>query len=140
MSLDAIQERFIDEIKLRGYDDKFIDKNEEREILQIAIHQGIGIDAGRAALVQVCANLVYLLESDLMKLIKEQFDAVGSAGIDQSTFDGVLAKLRTIVQGKQSDRELKQLIVHAIDDGGLKVKSGWPFNWYRAVKRDLASN
>ena len=138
MSLDAIQERFVDEIKLRGYDDKFIDKNEEREILQIAIQHGIGAEAGRAALVRVCADLGYVLESDLMKLIKERLDAVAGTGIDQATFDGVLANLRTAAQGKRSDRELTQLIVHAIDDSGLKVKSSWPRNWYRAIKRDLA--
>ena len=40
MSLDEVKKRFMDEIKLRAYDDKYLDKTEEREILQIAIQQG----------------------------------------------------------------------------------------------------
>ena len=138
MSLDAIQERFIDEIKLRGYEDKYIDKNEEREILQIAIHQGLGIEVARGALIEACSSLGYLLESALTKLIKDQFEAAGAAGIDQAAYGGVLAKLRTTAQGRRDDRELKKLIVHVIEDGGFKVKGGWPFNWYRAVKREIS--
>lgn len=138
MSLDAIHERFIDEIKLRGYDDKYIDKNEEREILQIAIQQGMGLDAARAALLQVCASLEYVLESDLMKIIKEQFDAVSEKGIGLAKFEEVLNKIRGAARGRREERELCRLIVHAIDDSGLKVKSAWPFNWYRAVKRQIS--
>jgi len=138
MSLDAIQDRFIDEIKLRGYDDQYIDKNEEREILQIAIQQGIGIDAARAALAEVCSKLGYSLESDLLKLVKDQFDSAGSVGINRASFEAVLAKLRTAADGRRDDRELRKLIVHAIEDGGFKVNSGWPFNWYRAVKREIS--
>ena len=41
MSIDDIKKRFVNEIKLRAYDDKYIDKNEEREILQIAIQLGV---------------------------------------------------------------------------------------------------
>ena len=32
MSVEDIKKRFVEEIKLRAYDDKYIDKNEEREI------------------------------------------------------------------------------------------------------------
>src|SRR5207253_159098 len=63
MSLDDVKKRFVEEVKLRAYDDKYIDKNEEREILQIAIQQGIGVDPARAALVQVCDSQGYVMES-----------------------------------------------------------------------------
>ena len=51
MSEDEIKKRFVSEIELRGYDDKYIDRNEEREILQIAIQLGVSIDSARLALV-----------------------------------------------------------------------------------------
>src|SRR5436305_5207154 len=54
MDLDTVKKRFVEEVKLRAFDDKYIDKNEEREILQIALQQGIGVDGARAALAQVC--------------------------------------------------------------------------------------
>src|SRR5215212_3772783 len=67
MALDDIKKRFVDEIKLRAYDDKYVDKNEEREILQVAIAQGISIDSARSALAQVCEHQGYVLESSLLK-------------------------------------------------------------------------
>ena len=42
MSLDEIKKRFVNEIKLRAYDDQYVDRDEEREILQIAVQLGVG--------------------------------------------------------------------------------------------------
>ena len=77
MSIDDIKKRFVDEIKLRAYDDKYIDKIEEREILQIAIQLGVSIDSARPALFQVCKENDFVVESVIIKLIKDQFAAAG---------------------------------------------------------------
>src|SRR5436190_8723990 len=89
MSIEEIKKRFVNEIKLRAYDDKYIDKNEEREILQIAIQLGVGIDSARSALVQVCDEHSYVMESVVNKMIKDQVEsAFGNDGqIDQKEFD-----------------------------------------------------
>ena len=89
MALDDIKKRFVDEIKLRAYDDKFLDKNEEREILQIAIQQGVSIDSARGALQQVCEHQGYVLESSLVKTIKDQIVH------PKLSEDGVIRKLST---------------------------------------------
>jgi len=140
MSLDAIKKRFVDEIKLRAYDDKYIDKNEEREIMQIAIQQGIGIDSARAALAQVCEHEGYVLESALFKLIKDQVTiAAGNDGkVDQKEFDLVFQTVKTAAQGRKNDRELKKMVVLVMEDTGMnKVKTGWFSDWYASLKRDL---
>lgn len=137
---DTIQARFIDEIKLRAYDDRYIDKNEEREILQIAIQQGIGIDAARADLAAVCAQNEYVLESTLMQRVREQAAAaVAAAGrLDRPAFDRIVADARTFAQGRKPDRDLKKIIILVIEDAGLdQVKTGWFTDWWSAVKRDL---
>lgn len=141
MSPDAIQQRFIDEINQRGSDDKYIDKNEEREILQIAIHHGIGAEAGRTALSEVCAKHGYLLESELTSAIKSQCDAAIANGgkIDLANYEAILNGLRTTVGGRRDERELMKLIVTVIEDNDLKVKSGRFFNWYKGVKRQVGS-
>src|SRR5262245_27901191 len=96
MSSETIQARFVDEIKLRAYDDRYIDKNEEREILQIAIQQGIGIDTARADLARVCQDNGYVLESTLMTQIRAQAEAaVAAAGhLDREAFDRIFAEAR----------------------------------------------
>jgi hypothetical protein len=140
MSPDAIQARFVDEIKLRAYDDRYIDKNEEREILQIAIQHGIGIDAARADLAHVCDQNGFVLESTLMARVRTQAEAaVAAAGhLDREGFDRIFEDARTHAQGRKNDRELKKITVLVIEDAGLnRVKAGWFTDWYTALKREL---
>lgn len=140
MALDELKKRFIDEIKLRAYNDKYIDKNEEREILQIAIQQGISIDSARSALTTVCDAQDYVLESSLHKLIKDQIDAAaGNDGkIDQKEFDLIFQNARQAAHGRKNDREVKKMIVMMMEDtGNNKVKTGWFSDWYTNMKRDL---
>jgi len=140
MSVEDIKKRFVEEIKLRAYDDKYIDKNEEREILQIAIQQGITIDSARQALAQVCEHQNYILESTVVKNIKEELEsAAGNDGkIDQKEFEMIFANAKRRMNGKKNDREIKKMIVELMEDSGnTKVKTGWFSNWYANMKKDL---
>jgi hypothetical protein len=140
MSLDEIKKRFVDEVKLRGYDDRYIDKIEEREILHIAIQQGIGIEPARGALAQVCEHEGYVLESTLLKLIKDRLEsAAGNDGkIDLKEFDLIFADVKKAAQARKNDRELKKMIILVMEDTGLnRVKTGWFSDWYASLKRDL---
>jgi len=137
MSLEAIDKRFVDEIKLRAYDDKYIDKIEEREILQIAIQQGMAIESARTALAQVCEREGYALESSFVKLVKDRTEKLDGK-ISQQEFDGILQSARQAALGRRSDRDLKKLIVLVLEDAGFnRVKTGWFTDWYASMKRDL---
>lgn len=140
MSIEDVKKRFVDEIKLRAYDDKYVDKGEEREILQIALAQGISLDSARAALEQVCEHQGYVLESKLLKSIKIQVEtAAGNDGkVDQKEFELIFQNVKREAQGKKNDREIKKMIVAVMEDSGLnKVKTGWFSNWYADLKKDL---
>ena len=140
MSPDAIQARFIDEIKLRAYDDRYIDKNEEREILQIAIQLGVTIESARSALVQVCEDHGYVVESVLLKMMRDQVEtAAGNDGkVDETEFSLIFQNVKRAANGKKNDRELKKMIVTVMEEtGNNKVKTGWFSNWYTALKSDL---
>jgi hypothetical protein len=139
MSIDDIKKRFVNEIKLRAYDDSYVDRNEEREILQIAIQFGVSIDSARAALVQVCSECGYVLETNILRQIKDQIEAAtGNDGmIDRNEFDAVFTAVRRSVDGKKTDRDVKRMIVQVIEDTGNKVKTGWFSDWYAALKKEL---
>ena len=126
--------------ELRGYDDKYIDKNEEREILQIAIQQGIGIEPARGALAQVCEHQGYVLESTLLKQSRTGWRPRRrtTSKIDQKEFDDDPRQRRAAAQGTKNDRELKKMIILVMEDSGLnRVKTGWFRDWYASLKRDL---
>ena len=140
MELDEIKKRFVNEIKLRAYDDKYIDKGEEREILQIAIQLGVSIDSARSALIQVCDENNYVMETVVLKQIKDQIEAAaGNDGmVDQKEFDLIFANIRRSMQNKKNDREVKRMIVTVMEEtGNNKVKKGWFSNWYATLKQDL---
>ena len=139
MSLDDVKRQFVEQVKLRAYDDKYIDKAEEREILQIALQQGVTVDSARAALAQVCESNNYVLESVALKAVKELIDIqAGNDGkIDEKEFNDALAMLKTRTQGKKNDLQCKRMLVEMIDDNNYKIKTGMFSNWYSRVKREI---
>jgi hypothetical protein len=139
MDLDAVKKRFVEEVKLRAYDDKYIDKNEEREILQIALQQGVGVDGARAALGQVCDANGYVLESKVLSEIKDLIETFASndGKIDEKEFNDCVSQLKKRCQGKKNDLQCKRMVVEIIDDNAYKTSKGWFSNWFTNVKKEV---
>ena len=139
MTLDEVKKRFVEEVKLRAYDDKYIDKNEEREILQIALSQGVTVDSARAALAQVCETNGYVLETKVLSEIKDLIETFASndGKIDEKEFNDVVTTAKKATLGKKNDIQLKRMICEIIDDNAYKVKTGLFSNWYSRVKREI---
>lgn len=135
MTADEIKTRFDDEIDRRGHDDKFIDRDEEREILQIALQLGMPADAARAALAEVCTGRGYVQETHLEKFARDRVAA--AAAIDHSTFEGIAAGVVWEAKGTRTDRQARALVVQVLADTGAKVKTGWLRDWFKAAKREL---
>ena len=139
MSLEDVKKRFVEEVKLRAYDDKYIDKNEEREILQIAIQQGISVESARAALAQVCDAQSYILESKVLSEIKDLVDTFASNDgvVSEKEFNDSVAQLKKRCQGKRNDVQCKRMVIELIEENSYQDKTGVFSNWYARVKKDL---
>ena len=139
MTLDEVKRQFVEQVKLRAYDDKYIDKNEEREILQIALQQGITVDSARAALAQVCESNNYVLETVALKAVKEliEIQAGNDGKVDEKEFGDALSLLKTRTQGKKNDVQCKRMVCEIIDDNNYKIKTGLFSNWYNRVKKEV---
>jgi len=139
MTLDEVKRQFVEQVKLRAYDDKYIDKNEEREILQLALQHGVTVDSARAALAQVCEAQNYVLESKVLSQLKDLIDTfAGNDGkIDEKEFTDVVTTAKKATMGKKNDIQLKRMVIEIIDDNAYKVKTGLFSNWYSRVKREV---
>ena len=139
MSLDEVKRQFVEQVKLRAYDDKYIDKNEEREILQIALQQGVGVDGARAALAQVCEAQGFVLESKVRAQLKDVLDTLaGNDGkIDEKEFNDAVTICKKATQGKRSDVQCKRMVIEIIEDNAYKTSKGWFSNWYTTAKKDV---
>src|SRR3954469_8527912 len=136
MTLDEVKRQFVEQVKLRAYDDKYIDKNEEREILQIALQHGVTVDSARAALAQVCESNGYVLESVALKAVKEliEIQAGNDGKVDEKEFNDAVALLKTRTQGKRNDTQCKRMVIEVIEENSFKVKTGMFSNWFTRVK------
>ena len=139
MSLDDVKRQFVEQVKLRAYDDKYIDKNEEREILQIALQQGVTVDSARAALAQVCENNGYVLESRVLSQLKDVIDTfAGNDGkIDEKEFNDAVSLMKVRTQGKKNDVQCKRMVLEIIEENSFKVKTGMFSNWYARAKKEV---
>jgi hypothetical protein len=140
MTPDDVKARLLGEITLRGYADQYIDRNEEREILQIAIQLGVGVEAARGHLAAVCGERGYVLESAIARVMAEQLrEVIGQKGrVDRGAFDRIVSAALGRMRGKKSPREVKKILLTVMEDTGHnRVKTGWFGNWYAALKREL---
>lgn len=139
MSLDDVKKRFVEEVKLRAFDDKYVDRTEEREILQLALQQGIGVDSARSALAQVCEAQGYVLESSVLRELKDLLDTLaGNDGkIDEKEYNDSVTMCKKKTQGKRTDVQCKRMVLEIIDDNAYKVTKGWFSSWYDKAKREV---
>src|SRR5947209_16729036 len=139
MALAEVRRQFGEHVKLRAYDDKYIATNEERDILQIALQQGVTVDSARAALAQVCESQGYVLESRVLADLKELVDTFASndGKIDEKEFNDVVTTCKKKTQGKKNDVQCKRMVIEIIEDNSYKVKTGMFSNWYARVKKEV---
>jgi hypothetical protein len=139
VTLDEVKKRFVEEVKLRAYDDKYIDRGEEREILQIALQQGISVDSARAALAQVCEAQDYVLESKVIAQLKDilETSATNDGSIDEKEFNDAILNCKKWTKNKKNDVQCKKMVIELIDDASFKTSKGWFSNWYANVKKEV---
>jgi hypothetical protein len=127
MTADDVKAKLLKEIHLRGYDDQYIDRNEEREILQIALQLGVGYETARG-------------ESAVVRTMGERVtELVNRTGrVDRDGFERIVSEAVGLVQGKKTDREVRAMLVTTMEDSGHnRVKAGLFNNWYKSLKKEL---
>ena len=137
---EDIRQRFINEIKLRAFDDQYVDRGEEKEILQIAIGMNVDIDTARMALVQACSMENYVLESEVVREMKLQLQTfAGNDGkVDETEFNLLVQTMQTKVNGKITAMQVKKMVIEEMENSGLnKVKTGFFSNWYTKAKKEV---
>jgi hypothetical protein len=144
MLTDDLRRRFLAEIDKRAVDDKYIDAIEERELLQIAIQHGFGIDMARSELIEACREKGYVIESSVIQLIRDRLQVVArnDGTLDRTGFESVVAYVRENMTGANiSEREVRRLVVTTLeDDNTIRARKGFFTNWYARVKKELGTS
>jgi TIR domain len=136
-TLDNIKREFAEQVKLRAYDDKYLDRNEEREVLQIALIAGVTVDSARAALAQVCEANGYILESVVIRKVREMLAVYcrNDGRLREKEFQDTLALCQQECRGKKDEQQCKRLVLQTIADGEFPIQTGLFSNWYERQKK-----
>lgn len=141
MSPEELHSRYVAEIEKRGFDDKYIDGVEERELMQIAIQHGFPLERARGFLTDVCKEKGYVIEATVVQLIRDMLksQAGGKGSVARAGFEAVVRAALGLVAGTtRGERDVRKLVVTTMDDTGIaRAKKWWTRDWYSRMKRDL---
>ncbi len=136
MSLEEVKKRFVQEIKLRAFDDRYIDKEEEMEILKIAVADNISVDSARAALRQVCEANEYVVEGVLDEKAREMLEQFAEDGeVDKKEFDDTVAMTKRAAKGRLSEIKITKKVKATMEANGWKPRQGLfkGGSWYKDI-------
>jgi hypothetical protein len=141
VTLDDIKKQFVEQVKLRAYDDKYIDRKEEREILQLAVQNNLSVDSARSSLAQVCEAMDYVLESKVLTQLADVLEtSAGNDGqIDEKEFADAVLNCKKWTKGKKSEQQCKKMVIEIIDEKAYKTSKGWFSDWYSTIKKEVGA-
>jgi hypothetical protein len=136
MTADELHERFLAELDRRGADDNYIDGVEERELLQIAVQHGFAAEAGRKYLFDAARGRGYVVEAAVLRAVADELRQ--SAPLNRGGYERCVATAKAAVAGTtRTDRDVRRLVVAAVDDTATPVRRGWFGDWWRRERRAI---
>lgn len=134
---EQVRKQFIEHIMLQVFDDQYIDRQEEKKILEEGIKKGIGVDEGLSIIQQVSSEKGFVIEREVEERIKEilQQFAYNDGVIDKKEFEDALALFKSSCKGKLPEPELKRRLKKMMLDNGWKAKEGGLFGskWFSTI-------
>jgi len=119
-------QRLTEEVKLRCFEDKFISRDEENEIIQVAISIGITVDEARSLIKGACYTNEYVLEREIDEKATEMLTqfAQNDGKIDKKEFDDTFGVIKSASKGRISDVNIKKKLKEIVLENQLAVKEG----------------
>ena len=137
MSAKKIQNKFAERVKLKAYDDKYVGRDEEKEILQFGVSKGLTVDEALSVLVRVCQEQSYVLERDIDTRAEEmlrQF-AANDGKIDKKEFFDAVEIVENMSKGFLSEPNCQQKVKRIVLENGWKIREGFlkGGNWFDKI-------
>jgi Ca2+-binding EF-hand superfamily protein len=134
---DEMKHQLGEFIKLQVYDDKYIDRDEEKNILSEAVKRNIPIDEALAVIRSIAEANDYVVERDVENQAKEMLElfANNDGKIDKKEFESALGVYKKATRGRVPDSKAKKCLKNIILDNGWKVKEGGLFGskWFSEI-------
>ena len=135
---EPIQKQFIEYIKSKAFDDQYIDREEEKKILEVGIKNGITIDESLSLVRQVASQMGWVIERDAEDQAKQFLEnaTINDGKVDKKEFENALILFKKDTKGKITEPEMKKRLKKIMEDNAWKAKEGGLFGskWYSAIE------
>jgi len=134
---DAVRKQIVDYIMLQVYDDQYIDRQEERKILEMGIKKGLTVDDGLSLIQQLASEKGLVIEREAeekAQVVLEQF-ATNDGVVDKKEFENALSLFKKASKGKIPEPELKRRLKSMMQENDWKAKEGGLFGkkWFSEI-------
>ncbi|OAD20635.1 hypothetical protein THIOM_003647 [Candidatus Thiomargarita nelsonii] len=137
MVTEEVKKQFVNYIMLQVFDDQYIDRQEEKKILEEGIRNGLGIEEGQAIIRQVSLEKGFVLEREAEERAKEMLDtfAHNDGKVDKREFEDTLAIFKSHSKGKLPEPEMKKRLKLMMVENDWKAKEGGFFGskWFSEI-------
>lgn len=132
------KKQLADFIMLQVFDDQYIDRQEEKKIIEEGIRKGFTVDKALSVIRQIAQNKGLALERDAEEQTKEMLEAFvqNDGKIDKKEFENALGIFKKHSKGKIPEPEMKKRLKKMMEDNSWKAKEGGLFGsrWYSAIE------
>ena len=129
--------RWVELIRLRAYDNPYIDKAAEKELLGDAIAKGLPFDVARHRLFLVCETERYALESHLEEEATQVLEecVTKKQGIDHDCYNSTVDLVQQAAYGHMKEAECRHLVKELILARQWPVRQGFlkGGNWFKDI-------
>lgn len=134
---EDVKNRFVEYVKLQGFDDQYIDRKEEKKILETAVKNGLSVEEGLALLREVTAQKGLVIERDVEERAKEILArfAENDGKVDKKEFADAVAIYKSACKGKVPEPEIQKRLKTMMLENGWQAKEGGLFGskWFSAI-------
>lgn len=134
---EPIRKQFMEFISLQAFDDQYIDRQEEKRILEVGVKNGISIEESLSLIREVASQKNLVVERDAEDRAKEFLEKAASDGkVDKKEFEDAVALFKKATKGKVTGLEIKKRLKGMMEENGWKAKEGGLFGtkWYSAIE------
>lgn len=134
---EDVKNRFVEYVKLQGFDDQYIDRKEEKKILETAVKNGLSVEEGLALLREVATQKGLVVERDAEERAKEVLERfAGNDGkVDKKEFADAVAIFKSTCKGRVPEPEIQKRLKAMMLGNGWQAKEGGLFGskWFSAI-------
>ncbi len=134
MVSESIRNQFVEFITLQGFDDKYIDRQEEKRILEVGVKNNISVEDTLALIHEIAEEKGLVIERDVEDKAKAVLEnAVTDGKITKKEFEEAFNVFKTACKGKVPDQEIKKRLKQMMETNGWQAGGMFGIKWYTTI-------